>query len=48
MDSANPSIASNSDWRIKHESVRLLDHGDELLFIHIHEALVSDHSTGLK
>jgi hypothetical protein len=45
-DWAGPAIASN--WRIKHGTVRLLDNGDELLLIHIDEALVTNHSTGLK
>ncbi len=48
MDWAGPAIASNSDWRIKHGTVRLLDNGDELLFIHIDEALVTNHSPSLK
>jgi hypothetical protein len=48
LDLACPSIASNSDWRIKHGSVRLLDNGDKLLMIHIDEALVTNHSTSLK
>jgi hypothetical protein len=47
-DWAGPAIASNSDWRIKHGTVRLLDIGDELLLIHIDEALITNHSTGLK
>jgi hypothetical protein len=47
-DSAGPAIASNSDWCIKHLPVRLLDYGDDLFFIHIDEALVTNHSTGLK
>ncbi len=47
MDSAGPSIASNSDWRIKHGSVRLLDNGKKLEIIHIDEALVTNHSTSL-
>ncbi len=46
--SAGPAIASNSDWRIKHGTVRLLDNGNELLFIHMDEVLITNHSTGLK
>jgi hypothetical protein len=48
MDSACPAIVSNSDWRTKHGSVRLLDNGDKLVIIHIEEALMSNHSTSLK
>jgi hypothetical protein len=50
MDSAGLAIviASSSDWRIKHGSVGLLDNGDELGIIYIDEALVTNHSTGLK
>ena len=47
-DWAGPAIASNSDWRIKHGTVRLLDNGNALVIIHIDEALVTNHSTGLK
>jgi hypothetical protein len=47
-DSTGPAIASNSDWRIKHGAVRLLDNGDKLVIIHIDEALVTNHSTSLK
>jgi hypothetical protein len=48
MDWAGPAIASNSDWRIKHGTVRLLDNGNALVIIHIDELLVTNHSTGLK
>jgi len=47
-DWAGPAIASNSDWRIKHGTVRLLDNGNALVIIHFDEALVTNHSTGLK
>jgi hypothetical protein len=42
-DWACPAIASNSDWRIKHGTVRLLDNGNALIIIHINEALVTNH-----
>ncbi len=48
MDSACPAIASNSDWRIKHRIVRLLNNCNKLVIIHIDEALVSHHPTSLK
>ncbi len=41
-------LASNSDQRIQHGSVRLLDNGYEIVIIHVDEALVTNHSTGLK
>jgi len=47
-DWAGPAIESNSDWRIKHRTVRLLDNGNALVIIHFDEALVTNHSTGLK
>jgi hypothetical protein len=47
-DSAGPAIASNSYWRIKHGTVRLLNNGDKLVIIHIDEALVTNDTTSLK
>ena len=47
-DSAGPAIASNSEWRIKHGSVRLLDDNNMPVVIHSDEALVTNHSTKLK
>jgi hypothetical protein len=44
-DWAGPAIASNSDWRIKHGTVRLLDNGNALVIIHIDD-MVTNHSTG--
>ena len=47
-DSVGPAIASNSDWRIKHGSVRLLDDNNMPVVIHYDKALVTNHSTELK
>ena len=39
-DSAAPAIESNSDLRLKHGSIRLLDNSDIVVAIHSDEALV--------